>query len=276
MYVCMSVFIVCACVCVYVCMFVCMSVCLYVCVYVCMYVYIYTYLYAFVCIHVWLYACTYMYLYIYTYIHEWMNEWTNEWRSKWINEWLNARMHVCMYKCMHGCMHACIYVYTVQVDSWMDETQPTEPQTISVHISNIDIGGCYLFLYVYLYMYMYICLYVYTAYIHSSTIYNNPWMIFVGATSSWSPSEMRDNCGPWMWDAKAMEQTGRRFTKANVEHPNGHHFLTYTSWRFTKPNVVPWGSRVPLGSSCCSWSTQSVCGGSSYSFVLPVTGLYIQ
>ena len=54
----------------------------------------------------------------------------------------------------------------------MDDTQPTEPQTIYVHSSNIGIGGSYLFqimsVYIYIYTYVqYIYIYIHTAYIIS-------------------------------------------------------------------------------------------------------------
>ena len=78
-------------------------------------------------------------------------------------------------------MYVHIYIYTVLTDSWMDDTQPTEPQTIYVHSSNIGIGGSYLFQIISVYIYIYsIYMYTYVQYIytygiyHISTIYNNP------------------------------------------------------------------------------------------------------
>ena len=68
----------------------------------------------------------------------------------------------------------CIYIYTVLTDSWMDDTQPTEPQTIYVHSSNIGIGGSYLFqiISVYIYIYtVYICIHMCNIYIYIHTAY---------------------------------------------------------------------------------------------------------
>ena len=62
-------------------------------------------------------------------------------------------------------------IYTVQTDSWMDDTQPTEPQTIYVHSSNIGIGGSYLFQIIFvLYIYRYV-LYIYIIYIYIRHIF---------------------------------------------------------------------------------------------------------
>ena len=66
-------------------------------------------------------------------------------------------------------MYVHIYIYTVLTDSWMDDTQPTEPQTIYVHSSNIGIGGSYLFqiISVYIYIYtVYICIHMCNIYIY--------------------------------------------------------------------------------------------------------------
>ena len=52
----------------------------------------------------------------------------------------------------------------------MDDTQPTEPQTIYVHSSNIGIGGSYLFQIMSVYIYIHMCniyIYIHTAYIIS-------------------------------------------------------------------------------------------------------------
>ena len=91
---------------------------------------------------------------------------------------LSILSEVSLLNFLRICIHIIIYIYTVQTDSWMDDTQPTEPQTIYVHSSNIGIGGSYLFqiisVYIYMYTYVqYIYIYTYGIY-HISTIYNNP------------------------------------------------------------------------------------------------------